>query len=429
MRKFFYLLLMCGVGLTAAALAQGGSDAKKALTEAVGLMQAGNFTEAEKVLQKARKAAPNNGDVYNLLGIVYDQRGDFKAAETAYLTAVKLNPKAVSPLANFGVLLVKLKREKEAVGIFESVLKINPTHPQTIINLGFLYHSAGDFPRAAEFLGKANLLQPKSPDILFKLAAALYQTQKFAEAKQIFGQLSPSAQTNYYLGLIAFEENNQESARDYFEKSLSLKPDFAAANFMLGEILAKEKRYREAIPFYEKAVAQDKTKDVYFVRLGGTFLYNYDFEKAFQYFNEAADLFPQIAEIKYFMAITARGLGNYDLAFKEAKKALSLKETADTNALIGSMLIDRNEYQEAEKYLRKAVTLNPDHFNSHHDLGRFLIKQQKFDEALPILQKASLLMPDNADVHYQLFLAFSRLKRKAEADRELALFKQLSEKK
>jgi hypothetical protein len=35
-------------------------------------------------------------------------------------------------------------------------------------------------------------------------------------------------------------------------------------------------------------------------------------------------------------------------------------------------------------------------------------------------------MPENPDVHYELFLAHSRLKQKADADRELGIFKQLS---
>ena len=38
-------------------------------------------------------------------------------------------------------------------------------------------------------------------------------------------------------------------------------------------------------------------------------------------------------------------------------------------------------------------------------------------------------MPENPDVHYELFLAYSRLKQKNEADRELAFFKELSNRK
>lgn len=291
----------------------------------------------------------------------------------------------------------------------------------------------GDLPRAVEFLQKANQIQPNDYQILFKLGTALYQSKKLEEAKNTFTSANlistASAEPVYFLGLIEFDRNNLEQAARYFENALTLKPDFADVNFMLGEILAKQKRYAEAIGFYEKAVAQDKTKSAYFVRLGGTYLFNYEPTKAFQYFKEAAERFPDIPEIKYFFAIAARSLGEFDLAFSEAKKALALKETADTNALLGSILIDRGNYPEAEKYLRRAVTLNPNHFNSQHDLGRILVKQQKFAEALPLLQRAASLMPNVADVHYQLFLTYTRLKRKAEADKELELFKQLSDKK
>jgi len=45
----------------------------------------------------------------------------------------------------------------------------------------------------------------------------------------------------------------------------------------------------------------------------------------------------------------------------------------------------------------------------------------------PFLQNAATLKPNNPGVHYQLFMALSRLKRKDEADRELAIFKDLDE--
>ncbi len=428
MIKLSNLFLMILLGFAVATFSQPTPDVKKSLTAAANYLQTGNFAEAEKILLEARKSAPTNADVHNLLGIIYDQKGDFAKAESEYRASIRLNPKAVSPLANLGILLAKTKREKDAVQIFETVLKLNPEHPQTIINLGFIYSSLGNFTKAAEFLQKANLIQPKSPDILFKLGTALYQTKKLEEAKQLFEQISSSAESNYYLGLIAFDQKNDEIAWEHFENALLLKPDFADANFMLGEIASKQLKYPQAAEFYARAVAQNKTKDVYFVRLGGTHLILKEVEKAFQIFKEAAELFPKIPEIKYFLAVTARGLGNYDLALNEVRKALVLRETADSNALLGAILADRNQAVEAQKYLRKAILLNQNHFNSNYDLGRLLIKEKKFAEALPFLQKAATLVPRAPDVHYQLFLIYSRLKRKAEADQEFELFKQFSEK-
>jgi len=428
MKKLSNLFLMILLGLTVATFSQPRPDVRKLLTEAANYLQTGNFAEAEKILLEARKSAPTNADVHNLLGIIYDQKSDFAKAEISYRAAIRLNPKAVSPLANLGILLAKTKREKDAVQIFETVLKLNPEHPQTIINLGFIYSSLENFPKAAEFLQKANLIQPKSPDILFKLATALYQTKKFEAAKEIFGQLNPTSEIFYYLGLIAFEQNDYELAQSFFRQSLTLKPQFADANFMLGEIAAKQSNYPQAVNFYAQAVAQNKTRDVYFIRLGGTYLILKEVEKAFQIFKEAAEYFPRTPEIKYFWAVTARGLGNYDLAISEVRKALILRETADSNALLGAILADRDQAAEAQKYLRKAISLNQSHFNSNYDLGRLLVKEKKFAEALPFLQKAATLSPQTPDVHYQLFLIYSRLKRKAEADQEFKLFRQFSEK-
>jgi len=56
-----------------------------------------------------------------------------------------------------------------------------------------------------------------------------------------------------------------------------------------------------------------------------------------------------------------------------------------------------------------------------------LIRTQRYEAALPILKHAAALKPSNPGVHYQIFMALSRLKRKDEADRELAVFKQLDE--
>ena len=55
------------------------------------------------------------------------------------------------------------------------------------------------------------------------------------------------------------------------------------------------------------------------------------------------------------------------------------------------------------------------------------MKSKRYEDSLAILRHAATLKPKNASVHYQLFIALSRLKRKEEAQRELAFFNQLDE--
>jgi tetratricopeptide (TPR) repeat protein len=70
---------------------------------------------------------------------------------------------------------------------------------------------------------------------------------------------------------------------------------------------------------------------------------------------------------------------------------------------------------------------DPKNYPAHHDLGRLLIKLKRYDEAVPVLERGATLNSNDPGIHYQLFTAYSRLKRKTEAERELALFKQLEE--
>jgi hypothetical protein len=52
---------------------------------------------------------------------------------------------------------------------------------------------------------------------------------------------------------------------------------------------------------------------------------------------------------------------------------------------------------------------------------------KRYEEAVPLLESAARMSNNDPGIHYQLFTAYSRLKRKTDAERELALFKQLEE--
>ena len=55
------------------------------------------------------------------------------------------------------------------------------------------------------------------------------------------------------------------------------------------------------------------------------------------------------------------------------------------------------------------------------------LPEEPADEALPVLKRGVELNDKDPGIRYQLFLAYSRLKRKDEADKELAEFKRLDE--
>jgi tetratricopeptide (TPR) repeat protein len=96
-------------------------------------------------------------------------------------------------------------------------------------------------------------------------------------------------------------------------------------------------------------------------------------------------------------------------------------------AQLGFVTGERGDLAEAERLFRRALALSDKHFYAYYDLGRLLVKARRYEEALPLLRRGAEIKPDNAGVHYQQFIALSRLKRAAEAERALAVFKRLEE--
>ena len=421
------------VFMTVTVLAQTRpADEAVELRRAAELLRAGKLAESETVISHVLVANPRNSDAHNLLGILRDQSGQTADAEREYRAALRFNPNSISAMTNLGVLLARTKHEDEAVKMFETVLRAVPDHPQATTNLALLYALRGDDERAVPLFQKAIAIGLETYDVRYHLGVSLYNLKRFEEAKAALDASltrSPSAAEPYYfLGLIAWTEGKDREAVDLWNQAITRRSKFPEANFMLGEALRKNKQIRDSAQFYERALDQDPTQFVYYARLGGVYIALRESDRAFKIFSQGLERFAKLPEAHYFVAISARARGDYDLAESELRKSLALAP-ANVNALaqLGFILLERDRLTEAEAILRQAIAINDKHFYANYDLGRLLVKSHRYESALPVLQHAATLKPNNSSVHYQLFMALSRLKRKDEADRELATFKQLDE--
>ena len=95
-------------------------------------------------------------------------------------------------------------------------------------------------------------------------------------------------------------------------------------------------------------------------------------------------------------------------------------------ALLGTILAEKHEFEEAAALLARAVKAAPGHAKAHEDLGTVLLNMNRASEALPHLERASSLSPENAGILNKLGGAFERLGRKEDAARCLAQAAKLS---
>ena len=85
-------------------------------------------------------------------------------------------------------------------------------------------------------------------------------------------------------------------------------------------------------------------------------------------------------------------------------------------------------HAETVEDLHKFLSLAPQHAKrdeAKFKLGTALVRLKRYDEALTLLKRGAEMSKEDPGVQYQLFLVYSRLKLKPEADAALVQFKKL----
>lgn len=122
-----------------------------------------------------------------------------------------------------------------------------------------------------------------------------------------------------------------------------------------------------------------------------------------------------------------------DTTFADAEKEFKAELAIDPNNagaeyVLGELARQSENWPEAIAHFSRAVKLDPHFADSFTGLGRSLMESGKANEAIAPLETAIRLEPDNPSAHFYLATAYRHAGRKADAERELAIHKEKSEK-
>jgi hypothetical protein len=123
-------------------------------------MDQGNYPLARSDLETAYKYVPDNSEVNFALGLLWQQQGDLRRAETFYAKALTINPRHVGAWNNLGVLASKQKVWPVAVKFFSQALAIDASDAKTHYLLARAYAQMGQWDNARASIQKALNLTP-----------------------------------------------------------------------------------------------------------------------------------------------------------------------------------------------------------------------------------------------------------------------------
>lgn len=438
-----------------------------------------SWTTANAVVQQtASKRVNESVDAHTQRGMIAAESNNLKEAERQFAAAASLAPSDPSTRNNYGAILMRLGRTAEARTQFEASLKLNPDQPSALTNLAQIYFDRGkpdDLRLARTLLERAakNTSDPQIPRALvttrLKLGQALIEKGSLDEAiAELSGALTlDGTNTDVILNLsrAQFLKKDLRAAGRTLETAVARGIDAPKIYAALAEVYEADGHFENAIPAMRLAVQRDPQNEAYHFRYGLLLTDSHAPAAGILRLQEALKQFPTstrlwlalgIAQLTYgqnvdaensfnrslaldtksapalaYLGMTYAERGAYDKAISFYERAIAANaQLAPLHYLVADTMlkISNADTIRAEKYLKRAIELDPNLPAAYLTLGRLYARANRSGEAVSLLERAVSLQPELAEAHYQLSRVLVKLKRPDEANRELEIFKQLSEK-
>lgn len=194
---------------------------------------------------------------YVLLTLVPEQPNTTKSKENGeFLIDAKVPKEAAQEFEEGRSALLKDPASEKGIAHLEKAIKIHPDYYAAHFLLGTSYLESHQLPKAKASLERASAINPKAPAALLELGEVYRQMESYSEARRFLQEGLKldnfSWQGHFALGQVGWATGNIAMAGQEVGRTLQLKPDFAEADLLAGNILLRARKPHEAIRMFEE---------------------------------------------------------------------------------------------------------------------------------------------------------------------------------
>lgn len=206
------------------------------------------------------------------------------------------------------------------------------------------------------------------------------------------------------------------TALDWFEKTLTIDPDFAAAH--AGKCAIYSRGYTEVddASFMDKAEAScaralelNPNLDIVHTALGSLYLFTGKYAEAVDRYQGALEIDPSNVDALFGLGEVYAAQNEPELAEASLRQAIGLHPgNANAYNRLGTFLYRAGRYNEAAEQYQIVVALNPDNMNGHSNLGTSFMLMGEFESARSAFERAIGIEPKKVSyvnlglMHYYL---------------------------
>jgi tetratricopeptide (TPR) repeat protein len=331
--------------------------------------------------QSAVRCDPRMILAYIAMGEAYAGRNNDREALSAYLEALKLEPRNASALRGAASIYLRNKVPQKAVETLELLVQVDAQDAQAHVDLGAEYLSTGDQDRADRQFQEALRLKPGNPTALLGLANAYLRKGDAEEAIKTLGKI------------------------------VKLAPNAPEPHFLLGSAYNRLARFQDALTELQAALrlgAEDSEVYYHLARAYGGLGRTEDRARMLAKFAEVtrkskADTEAQRRALR--LTEEAKVLidsGDLNTAAARLEAARELNSSEALLFRLASVNYDLKRYDAARNYAEEAISLSPSEWLYHYLLGLIETRSKRWPQARASLQLAAQLNPSAAEVQNAL---------------------------
>lgn len=301
-----------------------------------------------------------------------------------------------------GLLQQKLARNDDALASFSKAIRYNPSNYDAYLRKADLQREMKRFDEALVTLKPVKKRAPRNKQVLLSEMQVLYAAERNKEAAakgaKLIAQFPEDDQLQLYIALLALDHGQLEQSEELL-KALQAQKERSDLNFYLGLIAEQRDQKETALAYYTATAEGNNIMQAYgrALALQTSIQRRDDVANAI---NNAIKRHPELApELYNLHADWLRTRGDKQGAINVLDKGLSTYSQNPTLVYARAMLRPPEEFSTTEKEFRLVLAQDPDNASALNALGYTLtIYTERYDEAFALLDRAIVLKPDDPAV-------------------------------
>jgi tetratricopeptide (TPR) repeat protein len=289
----------------------------------------------------------------------------------------------------------------ESLKQFEKAFQYNASDKQVLTELASAYYDLRRYGQSREKYQKLEQMGDNSPATYKQLMLLSFNMRQFDDAikyAHLLKKTDPSEKVSYYIGKAHYENEYYGEAIKHLDAAAKEDAANAEIPYMVARAYADMLNYKQAVPYFQKAIALNPTQNRWIYELALMYYGMHDDQNSLKYMLEAAEKgYKRDNEYLENLGIAYLNAKKFDEGAAILKEALQ-RRPSDMNLLnmLAEAHYDAKKYVEAIDYWDQILALDKENASALYMIGLSYQKKGEKEKGIALCDKAIEMDPSLA---------------------------------